>query len=183
MPVSTNRLAAAGMRGRSISSPFIDVPLTRSMHGMYGMASDSTPQWLTYAEAAARLGVSSEAVRARVIRGAWRRQVGNDGLARIVIPEGVHTPDQQPINGRSTPVRKPTMLEVLREHIATLKTDNERLMTELSGEREQLAGARAAADRATAELVELARRLAAIAETRAEPEPPRRGVWGWFLRN
>jgi hypothetical protein len=163
-------------------------------HGMYGMASDSNPQWLTYAEAAARLGVSAEAVRARVIRGAWRRQVGNDGLARIIIPEGVHTPDPQPINGRSTPVRKPTMMDALREHIATLKADNERLVNELAGERtarradqEQLAAARAAAraaaDKATAELVELARRLAAIAETQAEPEPRRRGFMGWFLRN
>jgi hypothetical protein len=72
---------------------------------------------------------------------------------------------------------------------------------ELAGERaarqvdqEQLAAARAAADRATAELVELARRLAQIAETQAaaesieaEPEPPPRSrlgrAWGWFLRN
>jgi hypothetical protein len=93
----------------------------------------------------------------------------------------------------------------LEAHIATLKTDIERLTTELAGERaelageraarqtdqEQLAAARAAADRATAELVELARRLAQIAETQAsaeaEPEPPPRSrlgrAWGWFLRN
>jgi hypothetical protein len=82
------------------------------------------------------------------------------------------------------------MLEVLREHIATLKADNERLLTELAGERtarqadrDELAAARAAADTATAELVELAKRLAAIAETQAEPEPRRRGFVGWFLRN
>jgi hypothetical protein len=60
--------------------------------------------------------------------------------------------------------------------------------------RDELAAARAASDKATAELVELARRLAAIAETQtaaetaeAEPEPPRRSVagraWRWFLRN
>jgi chromosome segregation ATPase len=84
---------------------------------------------------------------------------------------------------------------------AELKTDIERLTTELSGERaarqadqEQLAAARAAADKATAELVELARRLAEVGETQSsskmeetEPEPPRRSklgrAWGWFLRN
>jgi hypothetical protein len=100
----------------------------------------------------------------------------------------------------------------LEAHIVTLKTDIERLTAELAGERtgrqadqehaaarqadheQQLAAARAAADRATAELVELARRLAQIAETQAaaesaeaEPEPPRRSklgrAWGWFLRN
>jgi hypothetical protein len=55
---------------------------------------------------------------------------------------------------------------------------------------EQLAEARAAADKATADLAELARRLATIAEKQtveAEPEPPRRSagarVWRWFLRN
>ena len=79
--------------------------------------------------------------------------------------------------------------EAVREaHIATLKTDLERLTTELASERaarqadqEQLAAARAAADRATAELVELVKRLAAIAKPQtsagtaeAEPEPPQR---------
>jgi murein hydrolase activator len=60
--------------------------------------------------------------------------------------------------------------------------------------KDQLAAARAAVDRATAELVELAKRLAEIAEKQtsaetaaAEPEPPRRSAvgraWGWFLRN
>jgi len=99
-------------------------------------------QWMTYGEAAVRLGVAPEAVR--------------------------------------------------EAHIATLKTDLERLTAELAGERaarqadqEQLAAARAAADRATAELVELVKRLAAIAETQssskmeeAEPEPPQRSKLG-----
>jgi len=159
------------------------------VHGMFGMG-DSTTQWMTYAEAGERLGVSAEAVRHRVIRGHWRRQVGNDGLARIILPDDLPAPVERPLNGLSPPVRKPSMLEVLREHIAPLKADNERLLTELAGERtarqadrDELAAARAAADTATAELVELAKRLAAIAETQAEPEPRRRGFVGWFLRN
>ena len=99
-------------------------------------------KWMTYTEAAVRLGVAPEAVR--------------------------------------------------EAHIATLKTDLERLTTELASERaarqadqEQLAVARAAADRSTAELVELAKRLAAIAKTQtsagtaeAEPEPPQRSKLG-----
>jgi hypothetical protein len=58
-------------------------------------------------------------------------------------------------------------------------------------DREQLAAARAASDKAIGELVELARRFAAIAESnvpeRALLEPPRRSVmgrtWRWLLRN
>jgi hypothetical protein len=87
-----------------------------------------------------------------------------------------------------------------------LKADVDRLTAELASERAaqqvdrelqtaqlaqrdaELAAARAAADKATAELVELARRLAQIAEKQnAEPEPPRRSAagraWRWFLRN
>jgi hypothetical protein len=165
------------------------------VHGTYRMG-DSTPQWMTYAEAGERLGVSAEAVRHRVIRGHWRRQVGNDGLARIILPDDLPPPVERPLNGLSPPVRKPTMMDALREHIATLRADNERLVNELAGERtarqagqEQLAVARAAADKATAELVELAKRLAAIAEAKpaeSEPEPPRRKLgqaWRWFMRN
>jgi hypothetical protein len=76
---------------------------------------------------------------------------------------------------------------VHQEHAAAWQADE-------AQHREELASARAAADKATAELVELARRLAAIAETQtaaetaeAEPEPPRRSAvgraWRWFLRN
>src|SRR6516162_6247679 len=104
-------------------------------------------QWMTYGEAAVRLGVAPEAVR--------------------------------------------------EAHIATLKTDLERRTAELAGERaarqadqEQLAAARAAADRATAELVELVKRLAAIAKTQtsagtaeAEPEPPQRSKQGRARRS
>jgi hypothetical protein len=91
-------------------------------------------------------------------------------------------------------------VSALEAHITTLKTELasekervDRITAELTGERsahqEQLAAARAAADKATAELVELARRLAAIAGAHAaelvaaEPTPLRRGFIGWFLRN
>jgi hypothetical protein len=130
-----------------------------------------------------RLNVTPEAIRARAIRGHWRRQVGNDGLARVMVPtEILRTPDQRPVNGRSTPVRKAgdqATLTALREHIATgRQADQEQ-------HQEQLAAARATADKATAELVELARRLAAIAETSAKPEPPRRWAiraWRWMQK-
>jgi hypothetical protein len=83
-------------------------------------------------------------------------------------------------------------VELLKGQLVTERERADRAVTDLTGERaarqadqEQLAAARAAADRATAELVELAKRLAAIAETQssskmeeAEPEPPRRSKLG-----
>ena len=164
---------------------------------------DSTSEWLTYEQAAERMHVSPAAVRARAMRGGWRRQAGNDGKARVLITADVvraaaEQPRKQP---RKPP--NPELVNVLREHVATLKADNERLNSDLAAERQRadraIAGltalarertaarqanhARAAAE-ATTELVALAQRLAEIAEV---PKPPRRSrlgrAWGWFLRN
>ena len=133
---------------------------------------------MTYADTAVRLGVSLEAARRRAIRGKWPRMPGNDGRTRVQVPDELHplrTPD---VRGTESEA-----VSALKSHIETLKTDIERLMAERQADRDELAAARAAADKATAELVELARRLAQIAEGQAEPEPSRRGLWGWFLRN
>jgi len=51
--------------------------------------------WLTYREAAKRLGSNIEAVRQRAIRCRWPRTIGNDKRARIQIPEGVTNPSQE----------------------------------------------------------------------------------------
>jgi DNA primase len=173
-----------------------------------------TDPWLTYTQAAEKLGVSRQAVRQKATRGRWPRTRGNDEQARIQVPE-------QPYRSRTVtvPVPDDQLVGSLREHIATLKAElaiereradrataelkgqlvtererGDRIAAELAGERtarqsdqEQLAAARAAAGKATAELVELARRLAAIAETQtsAEPEPPRHWAiraWRWMQK-
>src|SRR5262249_11431150 len=126
-----------------------------------------------------RRPVTPEAVRRRAFRSKWARQPGNDGRTRVRVPDD--PPVTRPPAGLPD---TPALVLALEAHIATLKTDIERLTTELAGERaelageraarqtdqEQLAAARAAADRATAELVELARRLATIAETQTSAE-------------
>jgi hypothetical protein len=126
--------------------------------------------WVTYAEAAARLNVSVEAIRQRAIRNRWARTLGNDKRARVRLPD-------EPYVTR-TPIVRPTdsaLLDALREHNETLKGEVELLKGQLAAERER-------ADRAIAELVELARRLTAqTAET--EPEPPRHWAiraWRWM---
>ena len=155
---------------------------------------------LSYAALAQRLGCSPEAARALAKRKRWLRSVGNDGKARVQC-------DLDEVNRPPVVHRVPELLaqvEALRDELAKAERSaaghradfererdrGDRLMTELATERtarqadqEQLTAARAAADRGTAELVELARRLAAIAEGPAEPESSRRGLWRWFLRN
>ena len=165
--------------------------------------------WTTYNEAAARLGVTPEAVRRRAIRDKWARMPGNDGKTRVMVPNEARPP--------STPHVTPdtsALVSSLEAHIATLKTEIERLTAELAGERvgrqgeverlngqlvterEQFAGERAAhrdeIAAAMSQLVELARRMAAIAETQtsteaaeAEPEPPRHWAiraWRWMQK-
>jgi hypothetical protein len=110
------------------------------------MSSDET-QWLTYKQAADKLGVSPQAVRQKAIRGRWHRTKGNDGHARVQVPDqpySVRTVFRQASDG--------ALLDALREHIATLKIDIERLTAELAGERAELAAERTRADGATAEL-------------------------------
>jgi hypothetical protein len=74
-------------------------------------------QWFTYAEAAEKLGVSKQAVRQKVIRGRWPRTRGNDGQARVQIPE-------QPYPVRTPSVRGPD--------VATLQAQIEALRAELA---------------------------------------------------
>jgi hypothetical protein len=146
---------------------------------------------MSYGEAAAKLNSSVGAVRKRALRGHWARQAGNDGKARILVPDETSM-------GRPTPVRVDAVSTVsaLQAHIETLKTELaasearvDKLSADLAGERaehqEQLAAA-------MAQLVELSRRMATIAEqaaaksVEAEPGPPRRKLgqaWRWFMRN
>ena len=139
-------------------------------------------QWMTYADAGTRLGINAEAVRRRADRGKWARMPGNDGRTRVQVPDDARATQAPPVRADTG-----ALVSALEAHITTLKT-------ELACERAARHAARAAEDKATAELVELARRLAAITETQTsaetaevEPEPPRRSkvgrAWGWFLRN
>ena len=91
---------------------------------------DSGGGWFTYAEAGDRLGISPEAVRAKAARKRWRRQLGNDGLARIMIPDDLpvngraHDHGDHPATPRSSPGRKAVdaqFIKSLEAHVATLR--------------------------------------------------------------
>jgi hypothetical protein len=51
---------------------------------------------LTYADLAARIGRSEDAVKSLVKRKRWRRSVGNDGLARVTLDESELTDMSNP---------------------------------------------------------------------------------------
>jgi hypothetical protein len=140
-------------------------------------------EWLTYEEVAERLAVTPRAARARAFRGRWAKTMGNDGRARVRLP------DERPAPARNTTVRPtdPALADALRgqlaaleSHIKTLQGDNEALKEQLAAERAAFAGrdaerlAMLTAEQAkTAQAIQafsdLATRLDALAAERARP--------------
>jgi hypothetical protein len=131
---------------------------------------DESGAWLTYAEAGDRLGVSPEAVRAKAARKRWRRQIGNDGLARVWLPGDLPVTtrartDDHPVTTRSSPDHRPggaALVHALENHIKTLQGDKDALV-------QQLADERAKTEKAIAAFASLAERLDAMAAERAKP--------------
>src|SRR6516165_6903592 len=90
-------------------------------------------EWLTYREAASRLGSNIEAVRQRAIRCRWPRVLGNDKRARVQIPEGLTSLLREGIDrGARRPPRRDDertydrplegpLIKALEAHIGTLK--------------------------------------------------------------
>lgn len=50
------------------------------------MADETDGEWLTWNEAADRLGIKPESVKRRARAKKWARRTGNDGLAKVRIP-------------------------------------------------------------------------------------------------
>ena len=124
-------------------------------------------EWLTYEEVAVRLGVTNRAARARAFRGRWSKTMGNDGLARVRLP------DERPAPARSTTVR-PTdsaLVTALESHIKTLQGDNEALKERLSAAETRIENLLAdLADRGAQHADERAVLVAQIAAERANAE-------------
>jgi hypothetical protein len=75
------------------------------------MAEDREPRWLTYREAARALGMSPESLRARARREHWRKTLGNDGKALVLVP-----PDTACIPAASREDEPPASRPVVRPH-------------------------------------------------------------------
>jgi hypothetical protein len=162
------------------------------------MADDHEPRWLTYREAARILGMSPESLRARARREHWRKTLGNDGKARVLVPpdtacipageQGDEAPAPRPAK-RPEPDREGLLIRVaeLEARLATA-AELERARGETERERVERLEERARAERLAGEVAEIARKLAeltAAAQVRrpASLPPPsesvRRSWWPW----
>jgi hypothetical protein len=115
---------------------------------------------MSYAELARALGVSVDGARRRVQRGRWARQTGNDGRARVLVPEGVELerrPDSAPNDTPNVAPDNPVHAQIAR------------LEAELAGLRETLAEARGRAGAAEEHIESLRAQLSA-AQARADAE-------------
>jgi hypothetical protein len=106
-------------------------------------------QWLSYAEAAVRLGITPESARRRARRGNWARQPGNDGRTRVLVP-ALCPPDVPPEVPPDVLPDVPPLVSALNDHIATLKAENENLRKHVETLQAALAKAEAAAVKADA---------------------------------
>jgi chromosome segregation ATPase len=132
----------------------------------------SESNWLTYAEAAARLGVTSDALRRRAFRRNWARRQGNDGRTRVLLPD-----DLLSASPTCAGDDRPNTSGLMSALVDTLTTENTRLVAQLATaeSRTTAAEARAAAaeagrDKADARADKLAADLADMAARMAESE-------------
>jgi len=114
---------------------------------------DDPEMWLTYDDAASRLGILPDSVRRRAAARKWPRRLGNDGRARVRIPDDALPPD---VGGDVTPALTPDTSEELNAARVELAA----LRAELAGVRDRLADTQTDRDR-----------LAALLEKALEPQP------------
>jgi hypothetical protein len=133
---------------------------------------------MTYAELAAVRGISVASAERLVRRRRWARQVGNDGVVRVLVPLAearkrkptalADTAPDNPADIRTSPQTSPLIAPDIPPIIRTLESA-------VAALREQLAAANARADRAEQQAIEDRRRLIEILSG------PRRPWWRrWF---
>lgn len=126
-------------------------------------------EWLTYQEAGARLGIKAASVKKRAIRRHWPRITGNDGLARIQIPDDTPAPVSSPATGD------------IPGDLSPPDDTAERLRADLAAAREALArseGENAMNRERIADLAADRERWREMAERLSHPEP---GIIGRLL--
>lgn len=100
------------------------------------MGDNPDVEWLTYDEAAHRLGILPDSVRRRAASRKWPRRVGNDRLARVGIPRSVIpdctpaiTPDNPDESGqlRADLAAAQARIEGLEARLADTQAERDRL--------------------------------------------------------
>jgi hypothetical protein len=146
-------------------------------------------RWMTYRELAAALAISLPAAEARVRRGRWRKQEGNDGTMRVAVPVAVLQPAPNPA------MQGPTinaLLDALKASHEATTADLQRRVAEAEA---RIAAAEAARDAAEgreraalaevisaqrdrlADAEQLAEAKAAVARLTVELEEARQPWW------
>jgi hypothetical protein len=123
--------------------------------------------WLTYQDLGVRLGVTPEAAKRRAIQAKWARMPGNDGRARVRVPDELRassTLDVRPA--------KVALQHALESHVETLRADVVALKAQLAAAEARAAEEANKTTRAIAAFADLARRLNALAAERERQPPP-----------
>src|SRR4051812_18658403 len=97
------------------------------------MSLSENVKWLTYHDLAEALSIKLDSARSLVKRHKWPRMAGNDGLARIGVPEDYLTAprsapeDAPPDDPQDAPEDAPPgvreVIEVLTKHISRLERE------------------------------------------------------------
>ena len=114
---------------------------------------------LTYREIGARLGLNVEAVRTRVRRAGWRTQPGNDGRARVLVPDRAFVePIVQGLDRVNDEVNRTGDLSGLVALLTAAEARISRLEKQVEAERDRVNEARSEVDRLRGEVTDLTAR-------------------------
>src|SRR5215212_6105753 len=101
--------------------------------------TDGSVKWMSYDELAAAMGINRESARQLAIRKRWGRRKGNDGKARVGVPEDALRPDPRPATGPSTSPAPSESTSDDTSPIRVLTRHIERLEQELVAAKEKAA--------------------------------------------
>jgi len=141
------------------------------------MNDDQSPAWLPLGEAARRLGISVDAVRARVRRGLVESRRGNDGKVSVLITTAQATTEQALVDDE-VPSRLRLDLDEARAEVDHWRARAHEAELAAARAEEQARAAQAVAVAEVAAVrAEVAVKDAVIGELRRELEWRRRSWW------
>lgn len=131
-------------------------------------------RWMTYADAAAALGMTTESLRQRARREHWPKQLGNTGKALVLVSAdtarntgGDAADDTAGDTPASRPVKRPeadSTAAALQARIAEMESRANELRGDLERERSERLQERDRAEKLVGEVADLARQLARLTE-------------------
>jgi hypothetical protein len=148
-------------------------------------------EWLTYRQLAEKLGTSAEGARRRAQRGRWTRQRGNDGQARVLVPEDiqielhpVRAPSVRPDSAGEKSAQGVHLVASLEAHVETLKAELEHrdaevntLKAELGTRNSEVAAANARASEESAKTTQAIAAFESLAQRLEEIAAAKRPWW------